>query len=71
MTVPDPGCELDLERLLAGLAPRQRAVMHLSVVEGRTDTEIAERMAITAASVRSHRRRARQRLSHLMNGAQR
>ncbi len=68
---PDPGDTLDVERLVAALAPRQRAVMHLSVVEGRTDTEIAELMRITAASVRSHRRRARERLSHLVNGVKR
>lgn len=63
-----PHAELDLERCLSRLAPRQRAVMHMTVVEGRTESEIAALMQITTASVRSHRRRARQRLSKLLNG---
>lgn len=57
---------LDVERLLAALAPRQRAVMHLTAVEGLADSEIAELMGITPASVRSHRRRARQALEARM-----
>ena len=62
-----PDAELDLERCLRGLAPRQRAVMYMTVVEGRTEGEIAAVMQISAASVRSHRRRARERLSHLFD----
>jgi len=65
----DPENALDVERCLLVLAPRQRAVMHLTVVEGMSDAEIAVLMDITPASVRSHRRRARERLSHLLNGA--
>lgn len=65
----DPESALDVERCLAVLAPRQRAVMHLTVVDGMSDAEIAALMDITPASVRSHRRRARERLSHLLNGA--
>jgi RNA polymerase sigma-70 factor (ECF subfamily) len=53
--------------LLSRLAPRQRAVMHLTVVEGNTDGEIAGLLGITAASVRTHRRRARARIDALMN----
>ncbi|MEM7354585.1 MAG: RNA polymerase sigma factor [Acidobacteriota bacterium] len=64
-----PQAELDLERCLNCLAPRQRAVMYMTIVEGRTDSEIAALMRITKASVRSHRRRARQRLNQLLNGA--
>jgi RNA polymerase sigma-70 factor (ECF subfamily) len=56
---------IDLERSLAALAPRQRAVLHLTVVEGMSDSEIADRLGIRAASVRSHRRRARERLARL------
>jgi RNA polymerase sigma-70 factor (ECF subfamily) len=55
-----------VEQLLTALAPRQRAVMHLTVVEGRTDREIADLLGITAASVRAHRRRGRQRLEKLI-----
>jgi RNA polymerase sigma-70 factor (ECF subfamily) len=57
-----------VEQLLAALAPRQRAVMHLTVVEGRTDREIAGLLGITAASVRAHRRRGRARLEKLIGG---
>jgi RNA polymerase sigma-70 factor (ECF subfamily) len=69
---PGPGPEAgswEVERLLARLAPRQRAVMHLTVVEGMSDSEIGERLGIDAASVRSHRRRARERLAPLLSDA--
>ena len=57
---------VDVERILSRLAPRQRAVMHLTVVEGMTDSEIAAALGITAASVRSHRRRAREALHSVL-----
>lgn len=60
--------EIDVARLLAALAPRQRAVMHLTVVEGMSDGEIGRALGIAAASVRSHRRRARHRLLALLQG---
>lgn len=59
---PNPGAEMDVVRWLASLPPRQRAVMHLTVVEGMTDGEIAPLLGIAASSVRAHRHRARQRL---------
>lgn len=61
-----PGTGLDVERLLAALAPRQRAVMHLTAVEGMSDGEIGDLLEIAPASVRSHRRRAREALSRLL-----
>ena len=61
-----PGAGLEVERLLAALAPRQRAVMHLTAVEGMSDGEIGAVMEITPAAVRSHRRRAREALSRLL-----
>ncbi len=69
----DPATEaaheaIDVERTLRMLAPRQRAVMHLTVVEGMSDSEIGTVMGIDAASVRSHRRRARERLRQLLSG---
>jgi RNA polymerase sigma-70 factor (ECF subfamily) len=69
----DPATEaaheaLDVERTLRMLAPRQRAVMHLTVVEGMSDSEIGTVMGIDAASVRSHRRRARERLRQVLAG---
>ena len=63
---PDPGAALDVARLLARLPPRQRAVLHLTVVEGMSDTEVAERLSMAASSVRAHRRRARARLKAIV-----
>lgn len=37
--------------------------MHLTVVEGMTDSEIAPLLGIVPSSVRAHRRRARERLA--------
>ncbi len=60
--------EWQVQWLLARLAPQQCAVMHLTVIEGCSDSEIGGLLGITAASVRSHRRRARERLEALWNG---
>ncbi len=68
-TVEDPATQLHVEQLLAMLAPRQRAVMHLTAVEGMSDSEIGATLSIDAASVRSHRRRARQRLRVVLEGS--
>lgn len=67
-TSSSPAGRLDVERILKRLAPRQRAVMHLTLVEGMTDREIGDALGIAAASVRSHRRRARQSLSSWLGG---
>jgi RNA polymerase sigma-70 factor (ECF subfamily) len=64
----DPATSLSASQLLSRLAPRQRAVLHLTVVEGMTDTEIAPVLGITPASVRSHRRRARETIARLLQG---
>jgi len=64
----DPGTRIDVERLLGSLAPRQRAVIHLTAVEGMADSEIAALLGISPAGVRSHRRRARERLTHRLSG---
>lgn len=53
---------IHVENILSVLPPRQRAVMHLTVVEGMTDSQIGAALGISAASVRSHRRRARESL---------
>jgi RNA polymerase sigma-70 factor (ECF subfamily) len=58
---------IHVEEVLARLPPRQRAVMHLTVIEGMTDTEIGNALAIDAASVRSHRRRARESLRRILD----
>lgn len=65
-TAGDPDGEIDVERTLARLAPRQRAVMHLTVIEGMSDREIGEVMGLAPASVRAHRRRAREKLGRLL-----
>ncbi len=70
---PDPGSgrgiqSIDVERVLDLLPPRQRAVMHLTVMEGMSDREIGRCLGIAAASVRSHRRRARETLRSALAG---
>jgi RNA polymerase sigma-70 factor (ECF subfamily) len=61
---------VDVEQVLSRLAPRQRAVMHLTVIEEMTDSEIALALGITPASVRSHRRRAREMLNRVLTAAE-
>lgn len=65
-TVSGVEAGLDVERLLSLLAPRQRAVMHLTVIEGLSDREIGTLLGITAGSVRAHRRRARETLDRAL-----
>lgn len=57
-------------QVLRRLAPRQRAVLHLTVVEQMSDSEIGAMLAIAPASVRAHRRRARERVARLLQGDQ-
>lgn len=64
----NPEARIDVWRLLSRLAPRQRAVLHLTVVEGMTDSEISSVLGITAGSVRAHRRRARESVQRLLQG---
>lgn len=66
----NPKETFDVERVLQVLAPRQRAVMHLTIVEGMSDREIGVVLRIDPASVRSHRRRARQRLQAVLAGSE-
>jgi RNA polymerase sigma-70 factor (ECF subfamily) len=67
---PDPAARIDVWRTLLRLAPRQRAVLHLTVVEGMTDAEIGAALGIAPASVRTHRRRARQRVAAILSGGE-
>lgn len=64
----DPSSDAAVWSILSRLAPQQRAVLHLTVVEGMTDSEIAATLGIKPASVRAHRRRARERLAGLLKG---
>ncbi|NOZ79158.1 MAG: sigma-70 family RNA polymerase sigma factor [Acidobacteria bacterium] len=65
----DPGGGIDVFTILSTLAPRQRAVMHLTVIEGMSDSEIAAALGIRPGSVRAHRRRAKARLIELFGGS--
>ena len=57
---------VEVERILGMLPPAQRAVMHLTYLEGMSDSEIGLALGIAAASVRSHRRRARESLQRVL-----
>jgi RNA polymerase sigma-70 factor (ECF subfamily) len=55
----EPRCAgIDVQRALARLAPRQRAVIHLTLVEGYSASEAASMMGIRPATARVHRHRA-------------
>jgi RNA polymerase sigma-70 factor (ECF subfamily) len=58
----DPGAGVDAARLLATLAPRQRAVLYLTWIEGCSDREAGGILGIGASTVRVHRHRGLQRL---------
>ena len=62
----DPSGDIDVAAILRRLAPRQRAVLHLTVVDGMTDSEIGAALGIAPASVRAHRRRARESVGRLL-----
>lgn len=60
---PSPDARIDVERLLGCLSPRERAVVYLSEVEGKSAVEIGEELGIAAATARVHRWQARRRLA--------
>jgi RNA polymerase sigma-70 factor, ECF subfamily len=60
----NPG--LDVSRLLEQLTRRQRAVLHLTVVEGLSDAEIGRALSMSPGTVRAHRRRARERVGRIV-----
>jgi len=60
---------MDVERLLRRLTPRERAVVYLSEIEGRTAAEIGAELGIAAATARVHRWQARRRLGALLEEA--
>ena len=65
---PDTESDLYVWQVLSRLAPRQRAVLHLTVMEGMSDSEIGTALGISASSVRVHRMRAREKVGKLMKG---
>jgi RNA polymerase sigma-70 factor, ECF subfamily len=65
---PDTESGIYVWQMLSHLAPRQRAVLHLTVIEGMSDSEIGASLGISASSVRVHRMRAREQVGKLMKG---
>ena len=65
---PSPDGNVLVWQVLRRLAPRQRAVLHLTVVEEMSDSEIGALLSIAPASVRAHRRRARERVAGTLRG---
>ena len=65
-TDPDVGRTLALERALAALAPRQRAVIVLRYYDDLTERETAEILGIAVGTVKSQAREALARLRQLV-----
>jgi RNA polymerase sigma-70 factor (ECF subfamily) len=61
-----PGLRLDLERALAALSPRLRAVLLLFDLYGLRHDEIAEALGITAGASKVQLHRARTRLQEML-----
>ncbi len=63
---PSAGDRVDAARLLAALAPRQRAALYLTWIEGCTDKEVGRILGLAPATVRVHRFRGMQRLRQIV-----
>jgi RNA polymerase sigma-70 factor (ECF subfamily) len=63
---PSPSDRIDAARLLAALAPRQRAALYLTWIEGCTDQEAGRVLGLRPATVRVHRFRGLERLRRLV-----
>lgn len=62
----DPTAGIDAARLLQRLAPRQRAVLYLTWIEGCTDREAGMTLGIRPATVRVHRHRGLEKLRRIV-----
>jgi RNA polymerase sigma-70 factor (ECF subfamily) len=62
--------QMDVQRALAKLAPRDRQLLWLAHVEGATHREVARALGLAAASVRVLLFRARRRLAAQLGGAE-
>ncbi len=62
---PEPAHRVDAARLLATLAPKQRAALYLTWIEGCTDQEAGRAMGLRPATVRVHRFRGLKRLRQI------
>jgi RNA polymerase sigma-70 factor (ECF subfamily) len=67
--IPAPAISLDMERALARLKARDRALLWLVYVEGQSHREAARVMEISEPSVRVHLFRARRRLAGILEEA--
>jgi RNA polymerase sigma-70 factor (ECF subfamily) len=65
---PDPAAHLDVARALAGLTPRERALVWLAYVEGASHAEIAGTLGLSRLSVRVLLFRARGKLARALGG---
>jgi len=63
----DPDLAEDVDQALERLAPSQRACLHLCDIEGFTSVEAARMLGIDDATVRTHRRRALEKLRLLLD----
>lgn len=63
------GFDPDLEKALARLKPRERALLWLAYVEGRSHREMARTLGLAAPSVRVLLFRARRRLARILDEA--
>ncbi|HEV3075485.1 MAG TPA: sigma-70 family RNA polymerase sigma factor, partial [Thermoanaerobaculia bacterium] len=66
---PDAAARIDLHRLLARLAPRERQILWLAHVEGGSHADIAAITGLGPASIRVLLFRARRRLAGLLRAA--
>ena len=68
-TVPDPAASMDLEVLdaVARLSVQQRAAVFLTYWEDLTPDAVAQRMGVSAGTVKRHLARARKRLGDLLS----
>lgn len=65
---PEPAASLDVSRALAGLTPRDRALVWLAYVEGASHGEIAAALGLGRLSVRVLLFRARAKLARALGG---
>lgn len=65
---PDPGLKLDMVKALGLLAPEQRAVILLCLMEQMTHEEAAAALALPLGTVKSHIARGREKLGLALGG---
>lgn len=66
VAAPLPSKDEDLTEAVDALPPQQRAAVALYYLEGRPTAEVADLLACSEATVRSHLHRARQQLAAVL-----